>query len=184
MQVPSDDPRRRGAVKATDYRLLLARATISCSLPAGVRRVSRRDGAAIELSRSRIEGRVRSLACIQGNALRLANRLHAVGPYDVIVAGGLLDYLPPRAARLLLRRMVGMLAPGGLLGVTNLARGNPWRILLELIAGWKLIERDEADMRGLLPTGDDFATEVVLDPTRLTWLMTLAKQPRSAPQRA
>jgi SAM-dependent methyltransferase len=129
------------------------------------------DADALALSRTRFEARLRELTCVHGNVLRLANRLRAAGPYDVVVIGGLLDYLPERAARLLLEQAVAMLAPDGVLGATNLAAGNPWRLMLQLIADWSVLERSEDEMLRLfsLPGA---AAEVSLDDTRLTWLAT------------
>jgi extracellular factor (EF) 3-hydroxypalmitic acid methyl ester biosynthesis protein len=127
------------------------------------------DESALQLSRARLEAHVRSLVLVRGNALRTANRLGARGPFDVIVMGGLLDYLPERAARALLNRAVALLAPGGTMGVTNVAAANPWRPLLELLCNWPLIERTAADMRRLLEW-PGIPVDLVLDQTRLTWL--------------
>lgn len=129
------------------------------------------DGDALALSRARLDGKVRELACVQGNVLRLLNRLRAAGPFDVILIGGLLDYLPERAAVMLLQHALAMLAPRGVLGATNLAAGNPWRPMLELIADWTIIERDAQQMSRLLALVDGSA-QIALDDTRLTWLAT------------
>jgi len=134
------------------------------------------DGAALELSAARLGDRVRKLVCIQGNALRSANRLSAAGPFDVIVVGGLLDYLPERAAQTLLKRAAAMLNPDGLLGATNIAAGNPWRLMLDLLADWTLIERTRDDMVRLLP-GPDLTTSIALDDSRITWLAIAARTP-------
>lgn len=132
------------------------------------------DADALALSQARLGTRVRELACVQGNVLRLANRLRAAGPYDVIVIGGLLDYLPERAARLLLERAVAMLAQDGVLGATNLATGNPWRLMLQLIADWTVIERSAEDMNQLLSL-PSAASYLALDDTHLTWLATAVR---------
>jgi 3-oxoacyl-[acyl-carrier-protein] synthase III/SAM-dependent methyltransferase len=130
------------------------------------------DGRALELSRERLEHRVGSLVLVRGNALRTVNRFRAGGPFDGIVIGGLLDYLPERAARLLLNKVAALLAPGGTMGVTNVAAGNPWRLMLELVCDWPLIERTAAEMTVLLDAcGLPF--ELKLDQTRLTWLATV-----------
>lgn len=130
------------------------------------------DDAALELSAQRLSGRVRSLRRIQGNVLRAANRLRAAGPFDVILVGGLLDYLPRRAAVTLLRQAVTMLAPGGVIGATNIGAPNPFRLWLELIADWPLIERDRRAMEDLARACGAGA-ELELDATGLTHLMTL-----------
>jgi extracellular factor (EF) 3-hydroxypalmitic acid methyl ester biosynthesis protein len=136
------------------------------------------DAAALDLSAQRLRGRARSLRCIRGNVLRSVNRLSAAGPFDVILVGGLLDYLPERAAQMLLKRVAAMLSPDGLLGATNIAAGNPWRLMLDLIADWTLLERTREDMLRLL-AGPDLTTSVELDDSRITWLAIAARTVRS-----
>jgi SAM-dependent methyltransferase len=135
------------------------------------------DDAALALSSERLGSRVRQLTCVRGNVLRLANRLRAAGPFDVIVIGGLLDYLPERAAKLLVARAIGMLAPDGVLGATNLSAGNPWRLLLQLIANWTIIERNGYEMAQLFAVPGVVVTELALDATGLTWLARVTRTP-------
>jgi SAM-dependent methyltransferase len=132
------------------------------------------DAAALDLSASRLNGRVRELTCIRGNALRSASRLSAAGPFDAILIGGLLDYLPERAAQTLLKRTAAMLNPEGLLGATNIAAGSLWRPMLDLLADWTLIERTRDDMVRLL-SGSDLTTSLALDDSQITWLATAAR---------
>ena len=42
-----------------------------------------------------------------------------------------------------------LLRPGGILLFTNIAEGNPWRLLMEYGANWTLIERSEAGIIGI-----------------------------------
>jgi extracellular factor (EF) 3-hydroxypalmitic acid methyl ester biosynthesis protein len=94
--------------------------------------------------------RVRAVA---GNVLRGTRELRALGPFDAIVMGGLLDYLDDRQAAFLLGGTVGrLLAAGGELLVTNIATGNPFRTWMEHCASWTLIERSESQMHTLLAT--------------------------------
>jgi SAM-dependent methyltransferase len=132
------------------------------------------DPEALALSEARLRPRVGRLVAVPGNALRCASRLRARGPFDVILIGGLLDYLPDRAARALLKYAAAMLAPGGQLGATNIAAGHPWRLMLALIADWTLIERTEEQMSELMSL-PDLTPSVVLDPSRLTWLATATR---------
>jgi extracellular factor (EF) 3-hydroxypalmitic acid methyl ester biosynthesis protein len=129
------------------------------------------DPEALALSTGRLRPLVRSAETIVGNAYRRVAQLRAAGPYDVILVGGLLDYLPDRWARGLLGKALGMLAPAGVLGCTNIAAEHVWRPLLELLADWPLIERTEADMARLFPSPGT-SVHATLDPTRLTWLVT------------
>jgi len=136
------------------------------------------DADALTLSTARLAGGVRRLTCIRGNALRSTTKMRAEGPFDVILVGGLLDYLPERAARTLLRHAGQMLKPEGLLGATNIAAANPWRLMLQLLADWTLIERSHDEMSRLLQE-PKLTASIALDDSRLTWL-AVASNPSSA----
>jgi SAM-dependent methyltransferase len=81
----------------------------------------------------------------QGDALTFARRLPR-GAFDLVLAGGLVDYLNERTATLLIQLAVRALAPGGIFYFTNIAAGNPYRPLIEYFGNWKLIERCEEDI--------------------------------------
>jgi extracellular factor (EF) 3-hydroxypalmitic acid methyl ester biosynthesis protein len=81
----------------------------------------------------------------QGDALTFARRLPR-GAYDLVLAGGLVDYLNERVTTLLIQLAVRALAPGGVFYFTNIAAGNPYRPLIEYFGNWKLIERTEEDI--------------------------------------
>lgn len=127
------------------------------------------DAGALTLSESRLSGAVHTLTCLHGNALRSANRLRALGPFDVVLIGGLLDYLPQRSARSLLEHVVVTLAPEGALGATNLVAGHPWLPLLSLVGSWDLIARDESEMAALLDL-PGVSAQLRRDGTGLAWL--------------
>jgi extracellular factor (EF) 3-hydroxypalmitic acid methyl ester biosynthesis protein len=138
------------------------------------------DADALALAAARLAGGVRKLTCLRGNALRSTTKMRAEGPFDVIVVGGLLDYLPERAARTLLSQAGGMLSPEGLLGVTNIAAPSPWRPMLQLLAGWTLIERSHDEMSRLLHD-PKLRASIALDDSRLTWLAVASRpEARSA----
>lgn len=138
------------------------------------------DTDALTLAATRLGGGVQRLKCIPGNALRSATKMRAEGPFDVILVGGLLDYLPERAARTLLRHAGEMLNPEGLLGATNIASGNPWRLMLELLADWTLIERSHDEMSRLLHQ-PKLKVSIGLDDSRLTWLAVVSNSADCSP---
>lgn len=77
--------------------------------------------------------------------------LAAQGPYDLILAGGLFDYLPDRAARFVAGQAINKLCkPGSLFYFANIGKGNPYRYWAEYLSDWVLIERDEPGIRRLL----------------------------------
>src|SRR4051812_17315573 len=81
----------------------------------------------------------------QGDAITFARRLPR-GAYDLVMAGGLVDYLNERVTTLLIQLAFRALAPGGVFYFTNIAAGNPYRPLIEYFGNWKLIERTEEDI--------------------------------------
>ena len=78
----------------------------------------------------------------------------ASGQFDLIVAGGLFDYLQDDWAIATLRLARRMIAPNGRLILSNIAAGNPFRAWLEYLAEWTLIERQPEDLGRLLAAAD------------------------------
>ena len=65
-----------------------------------------------------------------------------LGPFDLVVAGGLFDYLPDEAiTRLLQQARERLLTPSGQVLFTNIALENPCRLWIECLADWRLIHR-------------------------------------------
>ncbi len=87
---------------------------------------------------------------VHGTVPRVLGRVAAGGRFDLVFAGGLFDYLPDRLAiRTLAIAHRTLLAPEGRLVFTNVAAGNPFRVWIEYLANWTLIERSEEDIRRL-----------------------------------
>jgi SAM-dependent methyltransferase len=68
---------------------------------------------------------------------------HPDGPMDVVIAAGILDYLKENVMNRFLDMMSSLLAPGGLLLLTNLHQRNPWRSLMEYVCDWNVIHRSK-----------------------------------------
>ncbi len=98
-----------------------------------------------------------------------------LGYYDVVYCAGLFDYLSANVCRHLVDVFWRMVAPGGLLMVTNVDH-HPSKGQMECFLDWNLIYRDSAAMRILAPDGIP-ANEVVLrrDPTGVNIFMELRK---------
>ncbi|CAM5448864.1 hypothetical protein SAFG77S_00960 [Streptomyces afghaniensis] len=81
-------------------------------------------------------------AAAPGNVLRTAAHLAADhGPFDLVLAGGLFDYLE-RFARALIRTTLSRLCrPGGTFYFSNIATPNPYAALMTHIGRWNLVER-------------------------------------------
>ena len=87
------------------------------------------DSDALELARNELGPLADKCTFVQGRVPRVMSRLKALGKFDLVVAGGLFDYLPNRWIEL----MVGeiwqhFLHPGGILFFTNIAQKNPYRV--------------------------------------------------------
>jgi SAM-dependent methyltransferase len=109
---------------------------------------------ALDFARRRLHSLTATCEFVPGNVPRVLTNVASKGPFDLVVAGGLFDYLPDRWAIATLRAAYRMLRPGGKLLFSNIAEGNPFRVWIEYLADWRLIERCEADVRNLVAAAD------------------------------
>jgi len=103
----------------------------------------------LDPDRNAIAYATRICACLAPGRVtyRTANPLGfstAVAP-DLIWAGGLLDYLDDRNIVSLLRRLWGLLSPGGKLAASNFSPHNPTRSYMEM-NGWRVNPRDASHL--------------------------------------
>jgi extracellular factor (EF) 3-hydroxypalmitic acid methyl ester biosynthesis protein len=92
------------------------------------------------------------LETIEGSVLAiLRGKIEFDTQFDLIYTAGLYDYLEERVARALTARLTDMLAPGGRLLIANFTTNLPDIAYMEAFMDWKLIYRNEADMRNLAP---------------------------------
>lgn len=135
------------------------------------------DPAALSLAHQRLADRCQ-LHREPGHAVRCVQRLASARQFDLILIGGLFDYLPDRAlARILAVIHTSLLRPGGLCLFTNIAAGNRFRPLMHHLVDWPLIERDEAGLAalwaGLGRPADRLS--ITREATGLTLLATIAQ---------
>jgi len=138
------------------------------------------DRDALECCKADVSAIVPGVTLVEGNLFASLRRFKALGPFDLVLAGGLFDYLPDRAATTLLRAAhASWLAPGGRMFFTNIAEGNPFRLWCEYLADWPLIERSVADVHRLLALSDwpSLNVHITREETGLALLIT-AHQPR------
>lgn len=112
------------------------------------------DAAALSYSRSRLGPIDDRCRFIHGMVPRVLRRVREHGPYDLVLAGGLFDYLPDRFIERTLSECWRLLAPGGRIIFTNIASGNPFRVWIEYLGNWRLIERSEHDLLRLCRSAD------------------------------
>jgi extracellular factor (EF) 3-hydroxypalmitic acid methyl ester biosynthesis protein len=114
---------------------------------------------------------------VHGMVPRVLRRVRDYGPFDLILAGGLFDYLSDRfIARTLSDAWGSLLAQGGRIVFTNIACGNPFRVWIEYMADWRLIERSEEDIAAICrEAGIPVVPTMVRDATSLAIVATLRK---------
>lgn len=135
------------------------------------------DPDALSLCRQRFSC-LENLALVTGNVFKLINKLASMGPYDLVVCGGLFDYVPDAFLKRFVPVMIDkLLADDGELFFTNISEGNPYRTWMEYFGNWKLIERSEDAIRKLLlgNHGREPRIEITKDSTDLTYLVDLRK---------
>ncbi|MCC6235560.1 MAG: class I SAM-dependent methyltransferase [Verrucomicrobiales bacterium] len=100
--------------------------------------------------------------------------------YDIVYCAGLFDYVSDRVCRRLTELFYQMLAPGGLLLVTNVNASRPFRHSMDYLLEWHLIFRNREQMMGLLPESLGPQDPVVLaDPLEVN-LYLEARRPLDA----
>jgi extracellular factor (EF) 3-hydroxypalmitic acid methyl ester biosynthesis protein len=105
---------------------------------------------ALALAATRFRAATCQIRLEPGNILRVSKRLTRCPPFNLVIAGGLFGYLSDKAIILLLRAVhEDLLVPSGVLLLTNLAKGNPWRTLMGHGSNWSLNERTEGQIREL-----------------------------------
>jgi len=128
------------------------------------------DPDAIEYSRRRLASLHGKLRFIPENVLKVGPMLQSLGPFDLVLAGGLLDYLPTRHAAALIRTVVcELLAPDGRFFFTNMTSPNPYRGWMRHVANWRIFERSPDDMRSLVANacGEPVRVDIEADGTGL-----------------
>ncbi len=95
--------------------------------------------------------------------------------HDLIYCAGLFDYVTDQVCRQLMDVFYAMLAPGGLLIVTNVDN-HPARNQMECFLDWHLVHRDTAKMRTLVPKKLDIQNVVTKrDPSGVNVFMEVRK---------
>lgn len=104
------------------------------------------------------------------------------GGFDFVYCAGLFDYVSDRVCRRLTELFYSMLAPGGLMLVTNVDASKPFRHSMDYLLEWHLIFRDRNQMRTLLPESVSAVERNVLaDPIEVNLYLEARKPPEAAP---
>ena len=125
--------------------------------------------------RTRLEFNKKSVAQILRGEGKIKNRTIAQ-QYEFVYCAGLFDYLTDAVCQEFMDVLYEMVAPGGLLVVTNVDAGNPIKHWLGYVLEWHLIYRTSAEMLALRPErahADE--TRVVSDPTGVNVYLEVRK---------
>ncbi|MCI0487032.1 MAG: class I SAM-dependent methyltransferase [Blastocatellia bacterium] len=102
------------------------------------------DPEAIAFLRSKLESSGEICEFHEGNILHLIGEMEQKGPFNLVLAGSLLDYLSDRQAIYLIANVTRrLLKPGGKFYFSNIAGENPYRAFMEYLTSWILRERSE-----------------------------------------
>ncbi len=84
------------------------------------------------------------------NIIKLVKReMYNYEKFDLILLGGLFDYLNDKSIVCILENLHHFLTESGRMIFTNINKGNPFRIWIEYLANWKLIERSQEECLNL-----------------------------------
>jgi extracellular factor (EF) 3-hydroxypalmitic acid methyl ester biosynthesis protein len=136
------------------------------------------DADALEFSASKLDAVPIRCHFHHGNIFRVYKALSADGPFDLVLAGGLFDYLNDRQASHLIRRVDELLlAPGGRFFFTNIIAGHGYRGCMEHLVTWQLIERSSEEVLKLCDAAGVTADRVDMttDETGLALLVTVQR---------
>ena len=133
------------------------------------------DSEALRLAEDRLR-RYCEVHTICGDVRRGIRAAQDEGPFDIVVCGGLFDYLDDRTIVFLLKELRERAVKlGGSVLFTNIAEENHFRGWMEAIADWRLIHRSEADIRRIVDAAgfDLYGLNIRRDATGLTHLIEI-----------
>lgn len=134
------------------------------------------DSDAIAFSLEHLTRHAFDVHAVAGNVFLSIGRLKEGAPFDLILVGGLFDYLTDQQIVWLLPKLFGFLELNGRLCFTNIAPDNLDRVWVEHLGNWHLKERYEADIRRLVlesKLGDQCHLQISRDQTGLANLVEL-----------
>jgi len=107
------------------------------------------DNDALERSTAQIARVCPTVKSVSGNVVELLRDAKSLPKFDLIVAGGLFDYLEDRVARFVIKWAYSCLRASGRFFFTNIGK-NPYRPWMEYCGEWFLRERDAATLSTLV----------------------------------
>lgn len=142
------------------------------------------DSDALELSWERLNNFSGRVHLVSGNFLQSLRKIEHLGPFDLVLAGGLFDYISDKHISFFLKRAFQkLLHQDSTLFFTNIKKDNPYKVWQEYLADWKLVYRSEGDIRNLLFSAGftESTVKIGKDETGLTFLVTVRINGPEAP---
>jgi ubiquinone/menaquinone biosynthesis C-methylase UbiE len=137
------------------------------------------DKDALDYSKNRLAGIKDYCNFRQGNVLRINRDLRDADLFDLVITGGLFDYLNDKVVIKVLNYIwYNLLSKNGMVFFTNMSPDNPDRIWIEYLADWFLITRDEKKIINLcVSTGiPESSISISRDITNCTIMVEANKQ--------
>lgn len=137
------------------------------------------DEEALKLSQQRIDSKRTKIVVFQGDVIKATRQLNRHGPFDLVLVGGLLDYLQDKHALFVIKALGSSLALHGTLYASNIKNENPYQAWLENIASWSMIDRTQEQLMEIfLASGFSTAdVHITAEPTGLTLLAVATGTP-------
>lgn len=129
------------------------------------------DEGALDCSSEKLESIQDKCTFIQGNLLRLVKKIDE--KFDLIVIGGVFDYLADKTIISILRKIfTENLNPKGEIFFTNIAKGNPYRTWMEYCFDWELNERTKEGIEDMFYQAQLPGSQITItkEETGLTYL--------------
>ncbi|MDR3502634.1 MAG: hypothetical protein P4L79_08635 [Legionella sp.] len=139
--------------------------------------INDQDKDAIKRTISRCSKIADRLYPIETDILRAVKKLSKEPGFNLVVAGGVFDYLNDKISIHLIHQAYEMLDDKGQFLFTNISKDNPIRVGMEYILNWQLIMRSQEDIYALCHAsnvGRDAVT-ISKEDTNLTYLIELTK---------
>ncbi len=136
------------------------------------------DPAALAFAGKRLSPSTTRYQPLRANVLSAIRILRHDKRFNLVVAGGLFDYIPDRLLKLILETVYHqLLAPGGEFFFTNIADGNLFRPLMSYAVNWQLIERSEVEIHRLCHESaiPEELVHIERDESQLTLIVRLNK---------
>lgn len=136
------------------------------------------DKDALNFAKVQLTGINKKCKYIEGPVIAKLKEFENYGPFDLIISGGLFDYIKNKVLKFLIKYLFyRLLNTKGVFFFTNIAESNPYQICMKYLASWALIERSENDIIKLL-TGigiDEKTINITRDKTGLSLLVRITK---------